>query len=229
MVKYKVLFFDLDHTLWDYDTNSVEVLSEIYLKHISSDSSELEIFLKNFNKVNNALWDKYNKGKIDKEVIRKERFIKVLERSDIYDIPLAQYISEFYLFECPRRTHLIPDAIEVLEYLKNKYELHILTNGFDDVQEIKMTRAGIKKYFDKIITSETIGYKKPSKEYFEFAFNATNSKNNEAIMIGDNLKTDIAGANNVKMDSIYFNPSGYAKPHKATHEISALLDLKETL
>ncbi|MDH5367107.1 MAG: YjjG family noncanonical pyrimidine nucleotidase, partial [Cyclobacteriaceae bacterium] len=219
MVKYKVLFFDLDHTLWDYDTNSVEVLSEIYIKHISSDSSGLEIFLKNFNKVNNDLWDKYNKGKIDKEVIRKERFIKILERSDVYDISLAQYISEFYLFECPRRTHLMPDTIEVLEYVFQKYDTHILTNGFSDVQEIKMTKAGIKKYFNKVITSETIGHKKPSKEFFEYAFNATNSKNKESIMIGDNLKTDIAGANNVGMDSVYFNPSGYAKPHKANFEI----------
>ncbi|MDH5474063.1 MAG: YjjG family noncanonical pyrimidine nucleotidase [Cyclobacteriaceae bacterium] len=229
MVKYKVLFFDLDHTLWDYDTNSIEVLSEIYHKHVSSDAVGLELFLKNFTKVNDALWDEYNRGKIEKEVIRKDRFVKILEQSDVYDLPLAQHISEFYLFECPRRTHLMPDTIEVLTYLKDKYELHILTNGFDDVQEIKLNNAGIKKYFDKVITSESIGHKKPSKEFFEYAFSATNSENREAIMIGDNLKTDIAGANNVGMDSVYFNPSGYAKPHKAKFEIKKLSELMDVL
>ena len=119
----------------------------------------------------------------------------------------------------------MPGTIEVLEYVKQKYDAHILTNGFSDVQEIKLNNAGIAKYFDKVITSESIGHKKPSREFFNYAFEATGSNCKEAVMIGDNLKTDILGARNVDMRSIYFNPSGYAKPHKATYEINELVEL----
>lgn len=229
MVKYKALYFDLDHTLWDYDANSVEVLTEIYYEHVENDSSELAKFLKDFNKVNDSLWNKYNKGIIDKEVIRKERFVKILERSNVTDVKLAAHISEFYLFECPRRTHLIPGTNEVLEYVAQKYEIHILTNGFSDVQDIKLSNAGLTKYFEKVITSETIGHKKPSKEFFNYALKATNNSKEECVMIGDNLKTDILGAHNADIDSIYFNPSGYAKPHKANYEIKELIELMDIL
>lgn len=229
MVKYKTLFFDLDHTLWDYDANSVEVLSEIYKQHVKNGSNNLANFLKNFTKINDALWDSYNKGKIDKEIIRKERFVKILEKSEVFNRQLAEHISELYLFECPRRTHLIEGTIEVLEYVVKKYDTHILTNGFSDVQDIKLSKAGLSKYFDQIITSETIGYKKPSKEFFDYALNATNSTSNECIMIGDNLKTDILGARNANIDTVYFNPTGYAKPHKANYEINKLTELLNIL
>lgn len=229
MVGLKAIFFDLDHTLWDYETNSAEVLTGFYNQHISTTESELTAFLSNFTKVNDALWNKYSKGLIDKEVIRKSRFVEVLELSGINDPALAENLSIQYLFECPRKTHLFPGTIEVLEYLNKKYDTHILTNGFSDVQEVKLNNAGISKYFDKVITSESIGHKKPSKEFFDHAFEATKSTNSEAIMIGDNLKTDILGAHKAKMKSVYFNPSGYAKPHKATFEIKELKELLHIL
>lgn len=229
MVKYKAIYFDLDHTLWDYDANSQEVLTHIYHEYVENGDSDLNKFLKDFTRVNDSLWNNYNKGKIDKEVIRKERFVKILEHSNISDKKLAAHISEFYLFECPRRTHLIDGTIEVLEYVVQKYDAHILTNGFTDVQEIKMSNAGLTKYFEKIITSETIGHKKPSKAFFEYALAATNNTKEECVMVGDNLKTDILGAHKSNIDSIYFNPSGYAKPHKAKYEIKDLTELMNIL
>ena len=229
MVKYRTIYFDLDHTLWDYDTNSVEVLTEIFDKHVTGNGNSLDGFLKDFEIVNEKLWDRYNKGVIDKEIIRKERFVQILERSEIEDRQLAEQISEFYLFECPRRPHLIPGTIEVLEYVQEKYEVHILTNGFDDVQEIKLTESGIKKYFNKVITSESTGFKKPSVEFFKHALEETNGEISESLMVGDNLKTDIAGARNVDMDSVYFNPSKNARPHKAQYEIAELTELLDIL
>lgn len=228
--EYKAIFFDLDHTLWDFDSNSRNTLTHLFESHIQPRSSaKLDRFLRIFKKVNDDLWDAYNKGAIDKDVIRERRFSEIFRWLEIDNEDLAKLVSTEYLFKCPRQPSLINNAIEVLEYLSPKYPLHILTNGFGDVQSIKMQCSGITSYFQSVITSESAGHKKPAEEFFNHALQSTQNAAHEAIMIGDNLKTDIAGAINASIDTVYFNPGKNGRPHRATYSISDLMELTNIL
>ncbi len=209
MKKYKHVIFDLDHTLWDYESNAKVALEELYDKY---ELGSFDVFDKRelvlaFLELNESLWDDYNHGRIDKRYIREERF-KLL--FDSLNLPLRHYPYGFekeYLFLCPTKPHKIPFADEILEYLSPKYELHIITNGFEDVQSTKLKSAGIDHHFKHVFTSETIGHKKPSPLIFEHALEVFSGTSFETIMIGDNLSTDIQGALNASIDQIFFNPS----------------------
>lgn len=221
--KYSTLFFDLDHTLWDYNTSSKQTLSDIYDQYlIGQDLFTLDIFLKTFNKVNDSLWHKYNKGLIDKAQIRESRFDQILSSLMINNKSLAGRISTEYLFECPRKPNLMPHTKQVLEILSDKYHLSILTNGFEDVQRIKLKCSEIDSFFEHVITSDGCGYQKPDPTFYQHALEKCKSLAQKSLMIGDNLKTDIAGALNIGIDTVYFNPSQNGRPHKSTFEISSL-------
>ena len=230
MKNYQHIFFDLDHTLWDYERNSSEVLIDLYTSY---ELGKLGIhvvsqFMNTFNRVNSYLWSQYNHSLIDRETIRLSRFRQILEEYGIKDDRLADELSEKYLFDCPQKGHLMPHSKEVLRHLKSgNYKLHILTNGFDDVQRIKIKASGLSPYFDEVITSDSTGAKKPTKEIFDHALSRTGAKLQESIMIGDNLQTDILGARNANMYQVFYNPSG--KVHKAsvTYEIHCLSTLKK--
>jgi len=228
---YRVIFFDLDHTLWDYDTNSVEALSELYHKYElqNVDSLSLDNFLNTFTNVNNRLWNNYNKGHIDRDDIRKKRFLNILKTFGVDDEERSLKMSDEYIEVCPQKTNLFPYTFEVLEYLKAHYQLFILTNGFDDVQQIKISRSQLAPYFEGMITSENSGHRKPSKEIFDFALSQANAQNHESLMIGDNLSTDIAGAKNAAIDSVYFNPHKQAHKAETKYEICCLSELMEIL
>ena len=221
--KYKVLFFDLDHTLWDYNANSKETLSELHAQYLAShELFTLDAFLKTFYKINNQLWHKYNKGVIDKTYIRENRFDQIFTSLDIHDKDLSSYIAEKYLFECPKKPYLIPHTKLILETLYEKYPIYILTNGFEDIQNIKLKSSDIGSYFRHVITPDGCGYQKPNPIFFNHALELSQYNPEEALMIGDNLKTDIAGALNVGIDTVYFNPSQNGRPHRSTFEIASL-------
>jgi len=231
MKKYEVLFFDLDHTLWDYDKNSVEALSDLYHKYELSDykSLTLELFLETFTKVNSQLWSNYNKGHIDRDEIRKKRFLNILKKYNISDESISLSMSDDYVRSCPLKTNLFPYTHEVLTYLKDKYTLYILTNGFDDVQKIKITESNIASYFDGMITSETTGHRKPSREIFDYAVKTAKSTNQASLMVGDNLSADIGGAQKAEIDTVYFNPNKLSHKAQVNHEISCLSQLMDIL
>ncbi len=223
---YKALFFDLDHTLWDFDASSKETLLDLHRDYLSSNHSfTFDTFLKTFRKVNDQLWHKYNKGQVDKTYIRKNRFDQILASLNIHDKGLSAHISEKYLFECPRKPNLIADTKLILETLHTKYPIYILTNGFEDVQGVKLKSSGIHSYFQQVITSDGCGYQKPDPTFFHHALSQSKTKPDEVLMIGDNLKTDIAGALNTGIDTVYFNPTQNGRPHKSTHEIASLKQL----
>jgi len=223
---YKVLFFDLDHTLWDYNTSARETLEDLYQEYLFGHAQfTFDSFLDTFHKVNQQLWHQYNKGQIDKDQIRDKRFDQILNKLNFNDIDLSSHISTKYLFECPRKPNLIPKTLEVLDVLKEKYQMHILTNGFDDVQAIKLESSKIHGYFNKVITSDGCGYKKPDPLFFHHALKACNCSVDESLMIGDNLKTDISGALGVGIDTVYYNASKNGRPHKSTYEIDCLSQL----
>jgi putative hydrolase of the HAD superfamily len=229
--EYTCIFFDLDHTLWDYETNSRETLRELYIQYDLKNKGvpSLESFQDRFREVNLALWDLYDTGKITSEVIRKERFKQILEPFNAYEEKLSEDISADYLMTCPRKGHLMPYAIEVLEYLHGKYNLSVITNGFEEIQHTKLTSGNMHKYFDHIVTTQKAGHKKPSREIFEYALKSHSITCNQAVMIGDNLVTDIGGSRNAAIDNVFFNPEKNAHESIVTYEIACLSELRQIL
>jgi YjjG family noncanonical pyrimidine nucleotidase len=230
--KYSCIFFDLDHTLWDYETNSKETLEELYVQYnlIEKGVHQFNAFHHRFQQVNAELWVLYDTGKIDSSVIRKERFKQILETFNAYEEKLSQDISHDYLITCPKKGNLMPGAIDVLEYLKSRsYNLSVITNGFEEIQNLKLASGNLHQYFDHIITSQKAGHRKPAPEIFEFALQTHQVQNHESLMIGDNLITDMGGAKRAGIDTVYYNPERISHNETHHHEISKLEELLQIL
>ena len=232
MKNYKHLIFDLDHTLWDFERNSSSALGEIYteLNLLDKGIPKFDPFYSLYKKINEECWADYRVGKLEKSVLRTIRFEKTLNAFGIFDETLTEAICESYLFKSPRKPHLIEGTIELLDYLKNKYELHILTNGFAEIQEVKMQSSGLNKYFTHIIASEHAGAKKPHSQAFTFTLDKIGGEIEDCIMIGDNAEADIGGAQNIGMDTIYFNRDGnHERNVKSTHQVFHLKEIHPIL
>ncbi len=229
--KYKHIFFDLDHTLWDYDANANETLIDIYEKYSFKKMGffSVEEFLTAFHQENEILWTQYNQGIIPKSAIRQQRFVKVFEAVGLPLLYQPPNINQEFVQQCPFHTHVIDHTFEILDYLFPQYEMHIITNGFDDIQHIKLAQSGLDKYFGHVITSESCGARKPSEKIFQHALALSNSDVERSIMIGDNAQTDILGAREVGMDHIFFNPHKKSLPDFETIEIKSLLEIKDIL
>lgn len=231
MKTYQHIFFDLDHTLWDFDRNSAETLLELFevyqLKSLGI--KNFEDFFETYKKVNDEKWDLYRKNKISKENLRATRFYDTLLRFEINHPEMAADIDRAYIAQSPHKTHLFPNALEVLEYLATNYQLHIITNGFTEVQDIKITKSGLQPFFTNRITSEIAGYNKPDAAIFRYAMQAANATRKNSIMVGDNLQVDIIGARQAGIDQVYFNPEKLRHQEKVTFEIDRLRTLKDFL
>ena len=201
------LFFDLDHTLWDYETNARATLLEMYhifvLDRFFRDETH---FLKTFKEQNEQLWHRYNVGDIDKYEIRNNRFGYILNTVKNTDFNLAKELSNKFIIECPRKKALMPNAGKVLDKLSQDFELGIITNGFDDTQNIKLKYSEIDHYFKWVVTSESSGYRKPDKGIFDFTLDYSGGSLENIFIIGDNLQTDILGAKNAGWKSVWYNP-----------------------
>jgi putative hydrolase of the HAD superfamily len=230
MKKYKHIFFDLDRTLWDFDNNAFEALSDIYNKyHLGEYFESCEIFAAAYHKHNEILWSQYRDGNLTKEILRAKRFALCLEEKKIEDPELAQKIGNEYLQLSTIKTRLFPNVHETLEYLGEKYHLYILTNGFRETQLSKLSNCDLDKYFEKVFTSETIGINKPNVKIFSWAVNSVNGKKKECLMIGDDAEVDIAGAQKYGIDTILFNPHCLPVNINPDYEIRDLLELKSLL
>lgn len=230
MISYKHILFDLDRTLWDFEQNMRITLMDIYDRHdLKSAIPDYDSFINSFVTINNRLWAWYQDGKMKKDVLRYKRFELTLKEYGIKNKNLAEVIGQEYIDESPKKTALIPYTIETLDYLFPKYKLHIITNGFNEVQFTKLKLCGLEKYFDKVITSEISGYHKPKPEAFGYTLSSANAKKEETIMIGDDLENDILGAKDFGINQIYFNPEGIPHNELLTHEIKSLIELKEIL
>ncbi|WKN45785.1 YjjG family noncanonical pyrimidine nucleotidase [Tunicatimonas pelagia] len=228
MKTYTHLLFDLDHTLWDYHRCANETLHELYdqyrLKQLGVHSADT--FCRTFHQVNFRLWDLYNRGEYDSERLRRERFFLIFDELQLtYPKELPPTIAQDYLTTCPAKGHVIAGTFATLDTLKEKYTLHIITNGFSDVQLVKLKHANLSKYFQTVTTSDEAGYRKPHEGMFHYALDRIPATPEECIMIGDNLKSDILGAQNAKIDSVYFNPSQEKHNTTVTHEIQSLTEL----
>ncbi len=229
---YKHLFFDLDHTLWDFETNSKLTLLELYKLHnlYESISPDFDAFHQRYSYHNKILWDKYNHGKIRQEDLRWKRMYLAMIDFKNGSESLARQLSSEYLKLLPVKSQLFPGTIEVLDYLlEKKYQMHLITNGFEDIQYGKLKSSNIEKYFNQVVTSEKAMSLKPHAEIFNYALNAAKATVNESIMIGDNLDADIAGAMNVQMDTIFVNHINETTTLKPTFIITDLFQLKNIL
>lgn len=228
MRRYTHLFFDLDHTLWDFDRNSGECLTEIY-HHFDLQSIGVlscENFVETFIKINTQLWHDFDKGRIAHSYIRDQRFRIVFDALGIHDVQIGSQLNERYLELLPTKPHLLDGTIELLDYCTAKgYELHIISNGFDYLQSRKMESSKIKHYFGHIVTNEKAGAKKPDSQIFEYALNLANANKASSLMIGDNWEADVMGAMNFGIDAVYYNPHHTPQTTAPTYLVSHLLDL----
>lgn len=227
----KHVFFDLDRTLWDFETNSKATLEELFseLDLASKLGVSDQEFIKEYKRINAIFWTDYRNGVIDKAELRYARFETAMKYFGYEDRKLASKIGELYISRSPRKTNLVPGTIEILEYLKPKYHLHVITNGFEEVQEVKMNSSGLSPYFQHVITSEEAGAKKPSKVIFDYAKNLTGAKASNSIMIGDDFGADIEGAINANWKAVFFEPE-FAFSEKENYvQIQHLSELKKLL
>jgi putative hydrolase of the HAD superfamily len=206
--KYKHLFFDLDHTLWDFEANSRLSLLELYemLQLKEKGITDFDLFHKNYLVHNDKLWGRYRNGFIKVDELRWKRMWLALLDFKIADEPLAREMGNQFLELLPTRKLLFPYTTEILNYLTEKnYQLHLITNGFEKTQHSKLKNSGLDKYFKQVITSEGSNSLKPKKEIFDYAFQKAGAAPDESIMIGDTIDVDILGGMNAGIDQVHVN------------------------
>ncbi len=225
--QYKHLFFDLDHTLWDFEKNSEATMRALYAE-FGLDEKGIEDFdamFRAYNVHNDKLWARYRSGYIKRDELRWKRMWLMLLDFKIADTNLAHEISTAYLEILPTQTLLVPHAKELLEHCKGRYDMHLITNGFETTQRLKLQYSGIARYFNHLITSERSNSMKPHRDIFEFALQAAGATADDSIMIGDAVDIDIMGAINAGWDSAYYNPQRLPHAFKPTYEVTHLEEL----
>lgn len=229
---YQYVFLDLDDTIWDFHANARLSLQDMFAdRKLDRYFSDFDEFFSIYAKRNIELWEAYGKGEIEKEFLMAERFRYPLAKMGVDDAELAEQIGIQYLDILPTKTALMPYALEMLEYLHQKYPLTIISNGFTEVQYKKLKSSNIEHYFKHIVLSESAGALKPDKQIFEYALMLNNAKTKESVMIGDSYEADIKGAQNAGIDQIYFplQPvTGSNKP-ACTYLINSLREIKTIL
>ena len=230
-MKYRHLFFDLDHTLWDFETNADETLRELFITHDLQryGSFTVEQFVRVYSDINTALWRLYQANKITQQQLRAVRFVRALTRLGVPENMVPTTISAEFTDILPRKSAVFPHTHELLDYLRPNYRLHLITNGFNDIQSVKLASSNLTDYFEEIITSEHSGHLKPDPRMFAHALARTGATAPESLMIGDNLECDVLGAYNAGIDQVYFNPARRGHRMQITHEISCLSELKAIL
>ena len=229
-MKYRHLFFDLDHTLWDFNENARLTLNELYyeLDLEKAGVNNFGNFLKVYLEHNEQLWEKYRNGMLKAEELRWKRMWNTLSDFGISDEDLARRLGNRFLELLPTRNVLFPDDVETLQYLKNKgYYLHLITNGFEDTQHCKLRNCGISDFFVEVITSEGSNSMKPKKEIFDYALTKAKAMPHHSIMIGDSIEVDIKGAINAGIDQVYVNHLGEMCNIQPTYIVSSLKELQE--
>jgi putative hydrolase of the HAD superfamily len=204
----KHLFFDLDRTLWDFDSNSASTFHDIYAKFEINQLSgvNFDTLFHDYQEINHGLWDLYRKGKIEKDFLNVERFHLALKKHGINNRELAAKIAADYIRISPTKKALYKGTHETLSYLKQRgYKLHIITNGFPEVQHVKLKNANLEQYFEQVIISEEVGYKKPSPKIFRIALAMSTATIEESVMIGDDPQVDVLGAMNIGITGIFVN------------------------
>ncbi|WP_298530501.1 YjjG family noncanonical pyrimidine nucleotidase [uncultured Algibacter sp.] len=219
----KDVFFDLDHTLWDFDKNSALAFEKIF--KINNLEIPLQEFISHYEPINLKYWKLYREEQIGKEELR---FVRLNETFQAIDFKIDEHIiyklSDDYINHLTSFNYLFDNTCDVLDYLSLNYNLHIITNGFDEVQHKKLVLSNIIKYFKTVTNSEMVGVKKPNPKIFNYAIESAYANVNESVMIGDSYEADILGAKNIGMDVILFDAKGIGidKDVKQINELTKL-------
>ncbi|MES2240935.1 MAG: YjjG family noncanonical pyrimidine nucleotidase [Bacteroidota bacterium] len=223
----KDVFFDLDHTLWDFDRNSKITFENIFTR--SHPTVAIDEFITHYIPINQACWKLYQYDKITHEQLRYDR-LKLSFDAIGYEISDAKIniIAQEYIDLLTENNHLFDGTFEILDYLNKKYRLHVITNGFAHVQVKKMNNAKLSSYFSTVTNSEMAGVKKPNPIIFEFALDLAKAKKESSIMIGDSIEADVLGAMEAGIDAIYFNEAKQEVVNDIK-QVSHLLELKNYL
>lgn len=224
---YKHLFFDLDHTLWDFERNAEETKRELFetLQLKQKGIPDYETFRNKYVGINQALWALYREDKIEKDELNFRRFYDTLCLFGINTPELGAAMAAGFIEGISSKTYLFPYAIELLEYLLPKYSIHIITNGFEEVQFSKLKNSGLDRYFTTVTTSEEASSKKPDPAIFQYAIKKSGATLAESIMIGDDLEVDIAGAREIGMDQLYVNHDRKVHSSEVTMEVFSLEEI----
>ncbi|MEY2962758.1 MAG: hypothetical protein RL754_19 [Bacteroidota bacterium] len=232
MKTYTDIFWDWDHTIWDFETNS-----RLSLQNLFEDLGLGELGLPDFDTwferylvINEEKWEDYRHGRITKEVLRTTRFSESFGYYGVVADELAQELEQRYVAETPYQKNLLPGAREIIEYLHKKgYSQHIITNGFSESQHIKFRSSGLEKFFDQKICSDVVGVNKPDPKIFRYAISHAKANRKTSLMIGDGLIADVVGAQAEGIDAVFYNPKGEKHTEKPYLEIAELLELKKYL
>lgn len=225
------IFFDLDRTLWDFEKNSEQALRMLFddTKAIHQLPS-FHKFLQIYKEINATLWIKYGKGKLTKEELRETRFKKTFLKLDLYNDEISQHFENEYIRISPLQTNLLPNAIETLNILKEDgYRMHIITNGFKEVQLIKLENCALLPFFETVLSSEEVGCNKPDLRIFQHALNHANAVANQSVMIGDDMNVDIIGAERAGMYGIHFDSQKRFHRKKVDNRIYDLKEIPDLL
>jgi len=224
---YKHIFFDLDHTLWDFERNAEETKREMFetFKLKERGIPDYETFREMYIDINRALWAMYRDNIIEKDELNFRRFYDTLCLLGINDRGLGEDMATGFIEGISSKTYLFPHAKELLEYLYPKYLLHIITNGFEEVQFAKLKNSGMDRFFISVITSEEAESKKPDPEIFLYALRKTGALAEESLMIGDDLNVDIAGARQMGIDQLYVNHDRKIHSESVTLEVFSLEEI----
>jgi len=230
-MKYRHIFFDLDRTLYDFDTSTRQTFLELFEKFslFKNGVNDFDEFLKIYHENNLELWAQYRVGKIKKKFLNVERFHITLLHYGINDRAFAGRFASDYLHESPKKKTLFPGVLDAVKYLHSRYKLHIITNGFDEVQQVKMEANGLNDYFITVTTSEEAGAKKPSERIFIHALVKSGAAADESLMIGDDYDVDIEGARNVGMDQMLFIPNRSDRSYDCTYVIHSFEEIMNIL
>ncbi len=221
------VFFDLDHTLWDFDKNSMLAFKRVFKKHAID--LAVKDFINVYEPINFNYWKLFREDKVSKIDLRRGRLSETFAVFKLnFTLEKIDELADSYIEELPGDNHLFNGAELIFDYLAEKYTLHIITNGFNDVQHLKLKNSGIKKHFSTVTTSEEIGVKKPNPLIFTSALKKANTKASSSIMIGDTFEADILGAENVGMETMYYNYRKESIPQKYVI-VDHLLDIKRHL
>lgn len=227
--KFESIFFDLDHTLWDFDYNSEITLKELCLDfefHEKFSIFDESLFIERFNHVNHELWDLLNKDQISVDELRLKRINHAIEPFGMLDEDLSLLFNDKYLEKCPNQPNLMPKVFETLETLFEKgYKMHVLTNGFEHIQLTKLIAANIFHFFDHVVTFNDTGVRKPDLRFFEFALKASGNSPEECVMVGDNPIADLSGAKKLNIHTVWFNPERKQSHVEPDHEISCISEI----
>lgn len=222
--KIKHVFFDLDHTLWDFDRNSALTFETIFKEE--NLVIDLPDFLKNYIPINNEYWKLYRENKISKELLRTGRLRDCFDCMEVKLAPeVIENLATNYIKILPNYNNLLQDTVDVLSYLNTKYKLHVITNGFEEVQHLKLLNSKIAGFFETVTTSEEAGVKKPDQKIFKLALDKAGAVPNESVMVGDNYEADILGAERVGMKTVFFDYYQLCSAAESTG-IQKLKDLK---